>query len=69
MCGVDNFRIGKIILFKYFSINKLDLISDMMNVGLGIDYWVREDDLAVKEVLNSKADLNFNSKLVIWKYN
>jgi GDP-L-fucose synthase len=46
--------------FIYFSINKLDLISGMMNVGLGIDYSVREYYLAVKEVLNSKANLEFN---------
>lgn len=46
--------------FIYFSINKLHMLPDMMNVGLGIDWSVRDYYSTVQEVLNSKAELFFN---------
>ena len=46
--------------FIYFSLDKLDKLPDMMNVGTGCDYSVCEYYNFIKEVIGTDKDLQFD---------
>jgi GDP-L-fucose synthase len=47
--------------FIYFSINNIDRIPNIINVGIGTDYSIEEYYSITKKVLNAKGDFYFNT--------